>query len=117
MTDPSKGEVPFAIDMCDLGTSMWSEENGAFHLVLMLDETGANDLDKATSNEDAIVIGTAGKGELVKMVDVEVSCKGTSACLDVKVDCADGASCLTFQPVKSCAKKLPGCNSASAFCK
>ncbi|HSO37557.1 MAG TPA: hypothetical protein VLT33_33760, partial [Labilithrix sp.] len=93
-----------------------SEENGAFHLVLILDENGDNDLDNATSNEDAIVIGTPTKGELVKMVDVDVSCKGTSACLDVKVDCT-GASCLTFQPMKTCAKKLPGCGSDSSFCK
>ena len=114
--DPAAGEVPFAIDMCDLGTSMWSEENGAFHLVLILDENGDNDLDNATSNEDSIVIGTPSKGELVKMVDVDVSCNAPSACLDVKVDCT-GASCLTFQPVKACAKKTPGCNSDSAFCK
>ena len=114
--NPAAGEVTFAIDMCDTGTSMWSEENGAFHLVLILDENGDNDLDNATSNEDAIVIGTPTKGELVKMVDVDVSCKGTSACLDVKVDCS-GASCLTFQPMKTCAKKLPGCGSDSSFCK
>jgi hypothetical protein len=115
--DPSKGEVPFAIDMCGSGTSMWSEENGAFHLVLILDENGDNNLDDATSNEDAIVIGTPTKGEYAKMVDVDVSCKAAApACVDVKVDCT-GESCLTFTPMKSCAKKLPGCASDSAFCK
>ena len=116
MKDPASGAVPFALDMCATGSSMWSEENGAFHLVLMLDENGANDLDNATSNEDAIVIATPAKGELTKMVNVDISCAGSSACLDVKVDCA-GPSCLTFQPVKSCAKQLPGCKSDSAFCK
>lgn len=114
--DPSTGEVPFAIDMCGLGTSMWSEENGAFHLVLILDENDDNDLDRATSNEDSVVIGTPSKGEYVKMMDVDVSCKGSAACVDVKLDCT-GASCLTFQPMKSCAKKLPGCGSESSFCK
>lgn len=114
--DPSTGEIPFALDMCGLGTSMWSEENGAFHLVLILDENGDNDLDTATTNEEAIVIGTPTKGEYVKMVDVDVSCKAAPACVDVKLDCS-GASCLTFQPMKSCAKKLPGCGSDSSFCK
>ena len=114
--DPTTGDVPFALDMCDSGTSMWSEENGAFHLVLILDENDDNNLDKATSNDDAIVIGTPTKGELVKMVDVDVSCKAAPACVDVKLDCS-GASCLTFQPMKSCAKKLPGCGSDSSFCK
>ena len=116
LKDPSTGSVPFAIDMCDLGTSMWSEENGAFHLVLIIDENGDNDLDKATSNTDAIVIGTPTPGEYAKMVDVDVSCKASApACLDVKVDCT-GASCLAFQPMKSCKKKLPGCASDSSFC-
>jgi hypothetical protein len=115
--DPTSGEVAFAIDMCGSGTAMWSEENGAFHLVLILDENCDNDLDNATSNEDAIVIGTPTKGEYAKMVDVDVSCKATApACLDVKLDCT-GESCLAFTPMKSCAKKLPGCSSDSSFCK
>jgi hypothetical protein len=116
VTDPSTGEISFAIDMCGSGTSMWSEENGAFHLVLILDTNGDNDLDNATSNDEAIVIGTPSKGEYVKMMDVDVSCKAAAACVDVKLDCT-GATCLTFQPVKSCAKKLPGCSSDSSFCK
>lgn len=116
LKDPSKGEQAFAIDMCDLGTAMWSEENGAFHLVLIIDENGDNDLDNATSNEDAIVIGTPTMGELTKMVDVDVSCHAPASCLDVNVDCV-GASCLTFAPVKSCKPKLPGCTSDDAFCK
>lgn len=114
--DPSTGEIPFAVDMCQSGTAMWSEENGAFHLVLILDENGDNDLDNATSNEDAVVIGTPTMGEHVKMLDVDVSCKAAPACLDVKLDCS-GASCLAIQPMKSCAKKLPGCASDSTFCK
>lgn len=113
--DPSKGEQAFAIDMCDFGTSMWSEENGAFNLVVIIDENGDNDLDEATSNMEAITMGTPSKGELVKMASLDVSCTGKSACLDMKIDCT-GASCLTIKPVESCAKKLPGCNSDSAFC-
>ena len=115
ITDPSKGEIPFAIDMCDLGTAMWSEENGAFHLVLIVDEDGNNDIDKANSNEEAILAGTASVTELTKMVDVDVSCHGTSACLDVNVDCT-GTACTTITPLESCKKKTPRCESDSTFC-
>lgn len=117
IADRAKGEVPFAIDMCDLGTSMWSEENGAFHLVLMIDENDDNDLDQATSNESSLAIGMPTPGELVKMVDVDVSCNAPSACVDVNVDCVGGAACTTITPVKSCKKTTPGCDSDSAFCK
>ncbi len=116
LSDPSKGEQSFAIDMCDLGTAMWSEENGAFHLVLIIDENDDNDLDKATSNDDAIVIGKPTTGELTKMLDVDVSCHAPASCIDVDVDCV-GTSCLTFTPVKSCKPKLPSCTSDDAFCK
>lgn len=116
VTDPGKGEQAFALDMCGLGTAMWSEENGAFHLVLIIDENGDNDLDNATSNEEALVIGKPTPGELTKMVDVDVSCHAPASCIDVAVDCV-GASCLTFVPVKSCKAKLPGCTSDDAFCK
>jgi hypothetical protein len=114
--DPPRGEQAFAIDMCDFGTSMWSEENGSFNLVVIIDENDDNDLDKATTNEQAIVIGTPSKNELSKLQTVDISCNGKSACLDVKVDCT-GTSCLTIQPMKSCTKKLPGCKSDSSFCQ
>jgi CheY-like chemotaxis protein len=63
------GEVPFALDMCSTGTAMWSEENGAFKLVFILDEDGNNDLDEATSNEGARIASTVGPKELAKIVD------------------------------------------------
>jgi hypothetical protein len=116
VTDPSKGEVAFALDMCSTGTAMWSEENGAFHLVLILDEDANNDLDDATSNEKAIIVSTPGAQELVKMVDVDLSCNAPSPCLDVKIDCTGGASCTTIEPVKSCKRKATSCKSDSAFC-
>jgi hypothetical protein len=113
--DPTTGEAPFAVDMCGFGTAMWSEENGTFHLVAMIDENGNNDLDNATSNEDAIALATPDPTELQAMVDVDVSCHAPSACLDVKLDCT-GTSCLTITPVKSCKKKTPSCKSDDAFC-
>ncbi len=115
--DVSKGEIAFALDMCQLGTAMWSEENGSFNLIAILDENGNNDLDKATSNEDAITIGTPDKGELVKLVPVDVSCHAASACLELTADCADGASCTTVTPITSCKKKTPSCKSDDAYCQ
>lgn len=116
VTDPSKGEIPFAVDMCGLGTAMWSEENGTFHLVLIMDEDGNNDLDDATSNENAVVVGTPGATELAKMVDVDVSCHAPSPCLDVNIDCK-GVACTTITPLESCKKKTPRCESDSVFCR
>lgn len=117
VTDPSTGEIPFALDMCRFGTGMFSEENGPFHLVLILDENDNNDLDAARTNEESITIATADKGELVKMTTLDLSCHAASPCLDVTLDCTDGASCTTFAPIASCTKKTPGCKSADSFCK
>lgn len=114
--DVSKGEIAFSVDMCDLGTAMWSEENGPFHLVLFIDENGNNDLDTASSNEDAIVIATPDPTELQSLTDVTISCHTGPQCLDVKLDCT-GSSCLTITPITDCKKKTPGCKSADAFCK
>jgi hypothetical protein len=116
IADPSKGEVPFAIDMCSSGAAMWSEENGGFHVVLILDEDGNNDLDDATDEETAMIAAMPGPKELVKLVDVDVSCKAPSPCLDVKIDCT-GSSCTTIQPMTSCKKKATSCESDSSFCR
>ncbi len=115
--DKAAGEIPFALDMCRLGTGMFSEENGPFHLIAMLDDNANNDLDKARTNEEAVTIATPDKGELVKMTTLDVSCHGTSSCLDITLDCSDGASCTTFAPMTSCTKKTPSCKSADSFCK
>jgi hypothetical protein len=114
--DATKGEIAFSVDMCGLGTAMWSEENGPFHLVLFIDENGNNDLDNASSNQDAIVYATPDATELQKLVDVTVSCHSGAQCLDVNLDCT-GASCLNITPITSCTKKTPSCKSADAFCK
>jgi hypothetical protein len=110
--DLAKGEARFAIDMCELGRAMWSEENcGPFNLVLMLDEDGDNDPD----NGQTAVIPT--KGELVKMTQVEISCHKPSPCIEVTLDCTNGEACTTFEPVKSCACAKDACTSESKFCK
>ncbi len=115
--DPSSGRVPFAFDMCATGTAMWSEENGAFNLILHLDENANNDLAKAMSNEQAITLATPDKGELVKRTSLELSCHAPSPCVDVTLDCSDGASCTKISPIESCQAKTPGCPSDDAFCR
>lgn len=116
ITDVASGQQEFALDMCGFGTAMWSEENGMFHLVLIFDENGDNNLDDATSNEDAIVIGTPTMGELVSMTEVDVSCNAAGPCVDVTATCTGGVACTTFTPMKSCTKKTPACKSDSVFC-
>jgi hypothetical protein len=117
VTDVASGHVSFALDMCLFGEAMWSEENGAFHLVGIMDENGNNNLDDATSNETAITIGTPDAGELVGMVDVDLSCNAPSPCVSLPLNCTAGASCTTIQPIASCSLQTPACNSAQSFCK
>lgn len=114
--EPEKGEIQFAVDMCGLGTAMWSEENSTFHLVLIIDENGNNNIGNALTGDEAIQMATPDEGELVKMVDVDVSCHGASPCLDVNIDCV-GPACTVIEPIKSCRKKDPGCDSDSTFCQ
>jgi hypothetical protein len=108
--DASTGEFPFSIDMCMFGTAMWSEENSAFNLVLILDENGNNDVAAGGS-------ATPDPGELVKLMKVEVSCNAPSPCVEAQLDCSTGSACTTIVPLTSCTKKMPGCNSESVYCQ
>jgi hypothetical protein len=113
--DPSAGEVSFAIDMAENHT-MWSEGNGTFHVVLIIDEDDNNNLDFVTTQTEAMVAGVVGPNELAKIVDVDISCHAPSPCLDVQIDCV-GASCTEITPVKTCKKKLPACADDADFCQ
>ena len=108
--DLSSGQVAFSIDMCLFGTAMWSEENDKFNLVVHIDENGNNDLLKNGSP-------TPDPGELVKLVQVEVSCNAPSPCVELKLDCMAGESCTTITPLTSCTKKMPCCSSDSVYCQ
>jgi hypothetical protein len=39
VTDVASGTVPFTLDMCGDGVEMWSEENGPFNIIGILDST------------------------------------------------------------------------------
>jgi hypothetical protein len=111
----ARGTVPFELDLCEFGTAMWSEENGAFNVVGVLDFDGSHDTKTAKGEME---FQTPNPGELAKMVKgVEVSCRGASPCIDLPLDCTDGASCTTFQPVTSVACNPSSCASDDAFCK
>ena len=111
----SLGQVPFAFDMCAMGGAMWSEENGGFNLILHLDENANNDIDTAMTNEEAVTIATPDKGELVKRISLDLSCRAPSPCVDVTLDCTGGTSCTKITPITSCQTKTPGSGSNDAF--
>jgi hypothetical protein len=108
------GEVPFTIDMCGLGTAMWSEENGMFNLVAILDENNLHDLENSADPNKAQI---PQEGELMKMTEVEVSCHKPSPCVGVRLDCVDGQACTTITPITSLMCSPNACTSDSSFCK
>lgn len=113
----SSGVVPFAIDLCEQDVAMWSEENGLFNLVVILDENGVHDVDEAESSKDALERQTPVTGELVHMVTgIDVSCHGESLCLDVPLDCQDGTSCTTITPISHVECRTPSCASDQEYC-
>jgi hypothetical protein len=109
--DVAKGEVSFALDMCELGTAMYSEENCGFNLVVMLDEDGSNDPD---ANGTTAMIPQ--NGELVKMTPIDVSCHKPSPCMTIQADCAGGDSCTTFAALKVCKCGAQTCTSDDTIC-
>ncbi len=110
--DVSKGQVAFSIDLCELGTAMWSEENCGFNLVAMLDENGSNDVD--TVGEPGF---HADPGELVKMAPLTISCHAASPCLTLTLDCTSGETCTTYPAPAKCTCAADHCPSDSAICK
>jgi hypothetical protein len=103
--DTSAGAVPFSIDLCQLGTAMWSEENCGFNLVVMLDLNGTNNPAKGMSSM------TPEAGEVVAIVPLDISCHTKSPCLDVELKCKDGEACTTFVPTE-----MSACKCAASTC-
>lgn len=90
--DTTAGAVPFSIDLCQLGTAMYSEENRGFNLVVMLDLDGSNDPNKGSAAMTPQV------GEAIAMKPIDISCRTASPCLDLELKCTDGEACTTFTP-------------------
>ena len=72
--------------------------------------------DAPAYHADVLRLAAPDKGELVKLVKVNVSCHAPPACVDVTLDCQDGTACTTIDPMKSCTKQGPGCKSDDSFC-
>jgi hypothetical protein len=115
--DVASGQVPFKIDMCADDVAMWSEENGPFNIVGILDFNDNNDMSKATSQATSETIADPDPGEPAGMVHgFDVSCHQAGSCLDLRLECIDGTACTTITPFASCTKTTPGCTSDSIFC-
>jgi hypothetical protein len=110
--DTSTGAVPFSIDLCQLGTAMYSEENCGFNLVVMLDLNGSNDPNKGS------IAMTPQVGEAVAIKPLDVSCRGDSQCLDLELKCMDGEACTTFVPTTQaeCKCAATSCPSDDKLC-
>jgi hypothetical protein len=115
--DVASGQVAFSLDMCGLGTAMWSEENDKFNLVGILDFNGNNDLDTAQTQADSETRGKPDLGEPTTLVaNLDVSCHQAGSCIDMRLECIDGTACTTITPITSCKKTTPACQSDSVFC-
>jgi hypothetical protein len=110
--DVTKGQTTFALDMCQMGTAMWSEENCGFNIVAMLDTTGSHNPD--TMGIDALA---PEKGVLTKMIPIEISCHTQSKCIKFDLDCADGTACTSYTPPTTCACAADKCPSQDKICK
>ena len=103
--DLSAGPVPFELDMCQ-GAAMWSEDNGSYGLVVVLDANG--------NNGPHLLLPDEGEPS-TRVPGLTVSCTGSSPCLDVVLDCVDGDTCATFAD-EPCQLADQTCNSDFALC-
>jgi len=113
--DLSAGPVPFQIDMCHNDIAMYSEDDCAFNLIVILDTNG-NNYDPDPNNFNPNVIPDV--GEAASRQVVSVSCQGESQCLSTVLGCADGQSCIAFtDPTAACTCAPSTCNSDLVLCQ
>jgi hypothetical protein len=99
--------VPFALDMCDEGVAMWTEENCTYGLVVILDQNGNQGWDNMLPD-----VGEAA----TRVPALRVSCDEEPPCLDIVLDCTDGPSCVTFGAA-GCGCEPSSCGSDFALCQ
>lgn len=104
--DLSEGAASFELDMCRGGV-MWSEDNCDYSLAVMLDING--------NNTGSSFLPDAGE-PATRVGDLRLSCLDSSPCLDIVLDCVDGASCVTFADDTSCACEANTCGSQYRLC-
>ena len=98
--------VPFMFDMC-AGGEMWTEENCTYALQVILDQDG----DQSSVN----VLPDVGEPS-ARVAELRVSCHEAPLCLDVVLDCVDGASCTAFDELPACECETTSCGSPIAIC-
>jgi hypothetical protein len=112
--DFANGPVPFQIDMCHNDIAMYSEDDCAFNLILILD-TNSNNFDPNPNNPQNQVPDI---GEAASRQVVSISCQGPSQCVSATLGCADGLSCVAFtDPTTSCVCASQTCNSDYRLCQ
>lgn len=104
--DLADGPVEFSLDMCE-GSAMWSEENCDYGLVVILDQ----DSDQHSGN----LLPDVGE-PATRYGPIVLSCDGESPCLDIRLDCLDGESCVQFTSPSECACSEDSCGSTYAIC-
>jgi hypothetical protein len=105
--DLANGPVEYQMDMCQ-GGEMWSEENCEYNLVFILDMNG--------NNQQGSLLPDPGEPS-ARFGDVVISCNSPSPCMnDVRLDCTDGASCVTFDATAQCSCAEESCDSDISTC-
>jgi hypothetical protein len=111
--DLANGPVPFQVDMCHNDIAMYSEDDCAFNLIVILDTNGNNyDATQSVTNFIPDV------GEAANRQVVNVSCQGPSQCLSAVLGCSAGLSCVSFpDPTNACTCAAMTCNSDLRLCQ
>jgi hypothetical protein len=108
--DLANGPVQFQIDMCHNDIAMYSEDDCAFNLIVILDTNGNNN----ESNDNYV----PDVGEAASRQVVSVSCVGPAQCVSVTLGCQDGLSCVAFtDPTNACTCAANTCNSDLVLCQ
>ena len=108
--DLSTGPVDFDFDMCDGNSPMWSEEYCDYNLIITLD---------ANANFNYFRDGTRTPHpdplEPTALEVISLSCVADGPCLDIELDCTDGASCVQYPDPGECFCGEHSCSPAN-FC-
>jgi hypothetical protein len=97
--------VPFVLDMCENGV-MWTEENGPYTLIAILDQNGNQD--------SANMLADAGE-PAGRLANLQLSCSHDPLCLDLELDCT-GEDCTAFTNATCDESISASCPSAFALC-
>ncbi len=113
--DYIKGEASFSIDLCEFGAQMWSEDNCDFNLIAMIDRNGTND--PTSTFFDSAHPAVPDPGEPAAVKTIQISCFAASQCVEMRLDCTDGASCVSYTDPGKCTCAAKSCGGESTCTK